>query len=57
MPENYEGMIMGLMTHAGSCNSLAFAALQAAKRQDNDQVQRLLAETKKVHQNRAEGTS
>lgn len=57
MPENYEGMIMGLMTHAGSSNSLAFAALLAAKRQDNDQVQRLLAETKKVHQNRAEGTS
>ena len=57
MPENYEGMIMGLMTHADSCNSLAFAALQAAKRQDNDQVQRLLAEAKKVHQNRAEGTS
>lgn len=57
MPENYEGMIMGLMTHAGSCKSPAFAALQAAKRQDNDQVQRLLAEAKKVHQNRAEGTS
>lgn len=57
MPENYEGMIIGLMTHAGSCNSLAFTALQAAKRQDNDQVQRLLAEAKKVHQNRAEGTS
>ena len=54
MPENYEGMITGLITHAGS---LAFAALQAAKRQDNDQVQRLLAEAKKVHQNRAEGTS
>ncbi|WP_336998264.1 PTS lactose/cellobiose transporter subunit IIA [Leclercia sp. M50] len=57
MPENYEGMIMGLITHDGSCNSLAFAALQAAKRQDHDQVQRLLAGAKKVHQNRAEGRS
>ncbi|MCT4703484.1 PTS lactose/cellobiose transporter subunit IIA [Enterobacteriaceae bacterium H20N1] len=34
MPENYEEIIMGLITHAGSCKSLSFAALQAAKQRD-----------------------
>lgn len=54
MPENYEEMIMGLITHAGACKSLAFAALQAAKRQEHNEAQDLLneadKEAKKAHQ-------
>lgn len=54
MPENYEEIIMGLITHAGSCKSLAFAALQAAKNQDHARSLQLLTnadeEAKKAHQ-------
>ncbi|WP_434643664.1 PTS lactose/cellobiose transporter subunit IIA [Klebsiella sp. I138] len=53
MPENYEEIVMGLITHAGSCKSLAFAALQAAKTQDYTLSLQLLTnadeEAKKAH--------
>ncbi|MBJ9239593.1 MULTISPECIES: PTS lactose/cellobiose transporter subunit IIA [Citrobacter] len=54
MPDNYEEIIMGLITHAGACKSMAFAALQAAKRKEHTEAQHLLAEAdkeaKKAHE-------